>query len=144
MESDGDRSFPVIMNVRRKETSERILDLTLEMIYVLTGQDYILPKKPCDRTAHSRHPRASKESSGTRNPGTEPPTREENGKKKILGLASKIIQLLTGQVRAARDGASYGKGRRAWLGDDRVAVRVRCPCGARTWPSISPRRSGST
>ncbi|XP_053307088.1 oocyte zinc finger protein XlCOF7.1-like [Spea bombifrons] len=86
-----------MMDNRRNETSERILDLTLEMIYVLTGQDYILIKKPCKCATHGRAPHLSKGSSRNQN-SSQSLTPKENGEKKILELTGKIIQLLTGQV----------------------------------------------
>ncbi|XP_077322717.1 oocyte zinc finger protein XlCOF8.4-like isoform X1 [Lithobates pipiens] len=61
--------------------TERILDLTLEIIYLLTGEDYKVVKKIS---------------------GDPPPhclTTEVTSAKKILEVINKIIDLLTGEVR---------------------------------------------
>ncbi|XP_053307089.1 zinc finger protein 154-like [Spea bombifrons] len=79
----GSPSSPT-MKKQRNRTSEKILDLTLEIIYLLTGQHYAPVKKPWDTAAHSGDPYLS---SGSQNPGRE-----------ILDLTNKIIQLLTGEV----------------------------------------------
>ncbi|KAM8923973.1 gastrula zinc finger protein XlCGF66.1-like [Pelodytes ibericus] len=68
--------------------TERILNITLEIVYLLTGQDYMVVKKPG--------------SCRTQITITEPPPHtlihERNNEQKILDLTNKIIQLLTGEV----------------------------------------------
>ncbi|XP_053306601.1 zinc finger protein 154-like [Spea bombifrons] len=87
-----------MMKKQRNRTSEKILDLTLEIIYLLTGQEYVPTNKPYD--GHAARSRDAPYR--TQNPGTEPPLhsqrREDNGEKEILDLTNKIIQLLTGEV----------------------------------------------
>ncbi|XP_075698153.1 uncharacterized protein LOC142663416 [Rhinoderma darwinii] len=69
---------------------DRILNLTLEIIYLLTGEDYAPVKKTSDESGRR-----------TPTPITEPPphplTHERNNEK-ILDLTHKIIELLTGEV----------------------------------------------
>ncbi|XP_073444425.1 uncharacterized protein [Dendrobates tinctorius] len=85
---------------KNKETKERyrmdiphvILNLTLEIICLLTGEDYIVVKKT------SSH---SKGCSRIQGPIIEPPPDSlvsvKNNEQKILDLANKIIELLTGE-----------------------------------------------
>ncbi|XP_073451085.1 uncharacterized protein [Aquarana catesbeiana] len=86
MKRDGNQSH----------VGERILDLTLEIIYLLTGEDYEVVRKTSDEpwTPSSRHHRTS--------PTTVPPphclTKEVTSAKKILEITKKIIGLLTGEV----------------------------------------------
>ncbi|XP_063814382.1 oocyte zinc finger protein XlCOF7.1-like [Pseudophryne corroboree] len=83
---DGDRSH----------MTEDILNLTLEIIYLLTEEEYIVVKKMKKHVAHAV--RLSEEFS----PITEPPLHsrihERDNEQKILELTNKIIQLLTGEV----------------------------------------------
>ncbi|KAM5140562.1 oocyte zinc finger protein XlCOF29-like [Mantella aurantiaca] len=76
--------------------TERILDLTLEIIYLLTGEDYKVVKK---KSGESLTP--SRCIQGT-SPITEPPphspTPEINDGKKVLEVIQKMIGLLTGEV----------------------------------------------
>ncbi|XP_040283557.1 zinc finger protein 501-like [Bufo bufo] len=73
----------------RKEISRRILDLTLEIISLLSGEDYTLVKKTSGRTPIIQE-------SGGWTPITQPPPliHEE----KILELTHKMMELLTGEV----------------------------------------------
>ncbi|CAH2321103.1 oocyte zinc finger -like [Pelobates cultripes] len=84
-----------IMKKYRNQMTERILNLTLEIIYLLTGQDYVIVKKPYERVPHS----ISKEGfSRTHSPNTVLPPHSLIHEKKILELTNQIIQLLTGEV----------------------------------------------
>ncbi|XP_075698166.1 uncharacterized protein LOC142663423 isoform X2 [Rhinoderma darwinii] len=71
--------------------TDTILSLTLEIIYLLTGEDYTPVKKTSDESRRRRTP----------TPITAPPphplTHERNNEK-ILDLTHKIIELLTGEV----------------------------------------------
>ncbi|XP_063814190.1 oocyte zinc finger protein XlCOF29-like isoform X2 [Pseudophryne corroboree] len=77
--------------------TQLILNLTLEIIHLLTGEDYIVVKKSCDSVTPSSCPRVP----GTHSPITEPPPHslihERDNDQKILELTNKIIQLLTGE-----------------------------------------------
>ncbi|XP_071986360.1 uncharacterized protein [Engystomops pustulosus] len=81
------------MDKEREHLAERILDLTLEIIYLITGEDYIVVKKiPEDGAGWSRirdHIRTS------------PPhslIHERNRHQEILEVTNKITELLTGEV----------------------------------------------
>ncbi|XP_053307066.1 gastrula zinc finger protein XlCGF66.1-like [Spea bombifrons] len=83
--------------------AEEILTLSLKIICLLTGQDYIIVRKHGDRIPH--------ESDGTRSPSPVPPphspTHERNREQKILELTNKMMSLLTGEVSAAGNGTLY-------------------------------------
>ncbi|XP_044152325.1 gastrula zinc finger protein XlCGF26.1-like isoform X2 [Bufo gargarizans] len=87
----------------RSKMTERLLNLTLEVIYLLTGEDYTVEKKTFDKKMNpNRHPCVSGEWSRPQSPIMEPLPQsllhERNCKHKILELANKIIELLTGEV----------------------------------------------
>ncbi|XP_069608694.1 oocyte zinc finger protein XlCOF22-like isoform X1 [Ranitomeya imitator] len=79
-----------------REKTRMILNLTLEIIYLLTGEDYTVVKKI------SAEGVTSKGWSKTQTPIMEPPPHPlipgRYSDQKILDLANKIIQLLTGEV----------------------------------------------
>ncbi|XP_063814376.1 oocyte zinc finger protein XlCOF7.1-like [Pseudophryne corroboree] len=87
------------MDKDRRHMTERILSLTLEIIYLLTGEDYTVVKKSRNGVTNIRCPGGG---SSTQNPIMEPQPRslkyERDNDQKILGLTNKIIQLLTGEV----------------------------------------------
>ncbi|XP_077324270.1 uncharacterized protein LOC143960006 isoform X1 [Lithobates pipiens] len=71
-----------------------IIDLTLEILYLLTGEDYVVVKK----LDHNRNrPLISGGSCRTRSPVTVRPCKGKN-EQKILELTNKITELLTGEV----------------------------------------------
>ncbi|KAG9468908.1 hypothetical protein GDO78_021700 [Eleutherodactylus coqui] len=75
--------------------SEKILNLTLEIIYLLTGENFTAIKTESGRL------------SITQDPVTEPPPRslkQDKKNKKILQLTNKIIELLTGEEQEYLDG----------------------------------------
>ncbi|XP_075700942.1 uncharacterized protein LOC142665212 [Rhinoderma darwinii] len=90
---------PPTMDKDSNEVTTRILNFTLEIIYLLSGEDYTIVKKTSgDCVAPSSH-----ESGGwSRSPITEPPPHsrihERNNKQKILELLHKMTDLLTGEV----------------------------------------------
>ncbi|XP_075697511.1 uncharacterized protein LOC142663093 [Rhinoderma darwinii] len=84
-------TVPPEMATDRKETTDRILSLTLEVIYLLTGEDYTVVKKTSG---------VSGGWSRTPSPITEPPPHSlihERNNERILDLTHKIIELLTGE-----------------------------------------------
>ncbi|CAH2220405.1 Oocyte zinc finger [Pelobates cultripes] len=85
-----------------KNRNQKILDLTLEIIYLVTGEDYVVVKTNDGNAPHSRRPLVSEESYSINNPSTVPLlhslTHDRNNDKKILELTNHIIHLLTGEV----------------------------------------------
>ncbi|XP_075062343.1 uncharacterized protein LOC142150995 isoform X2 [Mixophyes fleayi] len=86
-----------------KDKSERILNLTLEIIYLLTGEDYTaVIKRPGECVTPRSRPCVSGGLSRTQNPITVPEPHSlihgRNIDQNILELTNKIIQLLTGEV----------------------------------------------
>ncbi|XP_075692445.1 uncharacterized protein LOC142659810 [Rhinoderma darwinii] len=89
------------MDKDRNEMSRRILDFTLEIIYLLSGEEYTIVKKTSgDCTTPIIHESGGWSSS--QGPITEPPPHsrihEKNNKRKILELIYKMTELLTGEV----------------------------------------------
>ncbi|XP_069599541.1 gastrula zinc finger protein XlCGF66.1-like, partial [Ranitomeya imitator] len=86
------------MDREKKKMEERIINLTLEIIFHLTGEDYIVVKISSDRCQAP----VSEGRGGTLSPILEPPPHsqihEEINDQKILELANKMIELLTGEV----------------------------------------------
>ncbi|KAM8924005.1 gastrula zinc finger protein XlCGF66.1-like [Pelodytes ibericus] len=76
------------MNKYKSQMSEKILNLTLEIIWLLTGEEYITVKKSGEHVAHSR--------------SIVPPSsaliHERSNDKKILELTNQIVHLLTEEV----------------------------------------------
>ncbi|XP_073540356.1 uncharacterized protein [Phyllobates terribilis] len=91
------------MNKQRNKLTKTILNFTLEIIYLLTGEDYTVVKNTTGECATLNCcPEKSGGRSRTQNPFTEPITpsliHEKNMEHKILRLANKMIELLTGEV----------------------------------------------
>uniref|UniRef100_A0A8C5MCG3 Uncharacterized protein n=1 Tax=Leptobrachium leishanense TaxID=445787 RepID=A0A8C5MCG3_9ANUR len=80
------------MNADRKRINQRILDLTLEILFLLTGEHYRVGKRPEEHVKESRRPEGSL--------GTPPrsPIHKIHHEQKILELSNQIIRLLTGEV----------------------------------------------
>ncbi|XP_075050062.1 uncharacterized protein LOC142112123 isoform X2 [Mixophyes fleayi] len=86
-----------------KDRSERILNLTLEIIYLLTGEDYtVVIKRSGECVTPRSRPCVSGGLSRSQSPITVPEPhsliREGINDQKILELTNKIIQLVTGEV----------------------------------------------
>ncbi|XP_075070846.1 uncharacterized protein LOC142159891 [Mixophyes fleayi] len=91
------------MDKGRSHMTERILDITLEIIFLLTGEDYTVVKKTSGKHVTSNNrPCVSGGLSRTQSPITVPPPHslihKRNNDQRILELTNKIIQLLTGEV----------------------------------------------
>ncbi|XP_075698993.1 uncharacterized protein LOC142663995 isoform X2 [Rhinoderma darwinii] len=85
------------MDKDRNEMSRRILDFTLEIIYLLSGEEYRIVKKTSgDCTTPIIHESGGWSSS--QSPITEPPPHSRIPEKKILELIYKMTELLTGEV----------------------------------------------
>ncbi|XP_075062319.1 uncharacterized protein LOC142150984 isoform X3 [Mixophyes fleayi] len=86
-----------------KDRSERILNLTLEIIYLLTGEDYtVVTKRPGECVTPRSRPCVSGGLSRTQSPITVPEPHSlihgRNNDQKILELTKAIIQPVTGEV----------------------------------------------
>ncbi|XP_075070907.1 gastrula zinc finger protein XlCGF66.1-like isoform X2 [Mixophyes fleayi] len=83
-------------------TEKKILHFTLEIIYLLIGENYEVVKKTSGEcVSPSSRPRVSAGLGRTQSPITVPPPHslihERNNDQRILELTNKIIQLLTGE-----------------------------------------------
>ncbi|XP_069604953.1 oocyte zinc finger protein XlCOF22-like isoform X2 [Ranitomeya imitator] len=91
--------YPSKMDIDRDKMAERILHLTLEILFRLTGEDYTVVKKTS--SDHCQDP-VSEGWGRPLSPITEPPphplVHEDINDQKILELTYKMIELLTGEV----------------------------------------------
>ncbi|XP_073506923.1 gastrula zinc finger protein XlCGF66.1-like [Phyllobates terribilis] len=87
------------MNKDRDKMVERIINLTLEIIFHLTGEDYTVVKKTSSDRCQTP---VSEGRGGTLSPIPGPPPHsrihEDINDQKILELTNKMIELLTGEV----------------------------------------------
>ncbi|XP_069837979.1 uncharacterized protein [Dendropsophus ebraccatus] len=81
------------MGKDRKQIGEKILNLTLEIIYLLTGEDYVVVKKMSDDKGWSRRNQDPIMLSSLYSL-----IQKENNYQDILELTSEITELLTGEV----------------------------------------------
>ncbi|XP_066442094.1 zinc finger protein ZFP2-like [Eleutherodactylus coqui] len=94
-------NVPPRVDQDRKEAIKSILNLTLEIIYQITGEGYTVVKKIFDESLTLRNcPYGSGGWCSTQNPNMEAPYHSliYDKKQKILDLTNKIIELLTGEV----------------------------------------------
>ncbi|XP_071986393.1 uncharacterized protein [Engystomops pustulosus] len=97
----GEHSLSPILTKHRNATTERILDLTLEIIHLLTGEGFtVVRKTSCESDAPSSCPDVPGASSRSQSPIMEPPslTSERDMEQKILEITYKMIELLSGEV----------------------------------------------
>ncbi|XP_056390913.1 gastrula zinc finger protein XlCGF26.1-like isoform X1 [Hyla sarda] len=87
------------MDKDRNEMTKRILHFTLEILHLLTGEDYTIVKKTWGKcVAPSSHLHESRGLSRAWGPITEPPPHSPIHEKKILELTHRITELLTREV----------------------------------------------
>ncbi|XP_069616716.1 oocyte zinc finger protein XlCOF8.4-like [Ranitomeya imitator] len=86
---------PPAMDKHRNHMAADILDLALEIIYLITGEDYTVVKKPSGKRVT---PQMSKEESETQSDITESMLPSLIHEQKIIELTNKITELLTGEV----------------------------------------------
>ncbi|XP_073409141.1 uncharacterized protein [Dendrobates tinctorius] len=83
----------------RDKIAERILHLTLDILFWITGEDFTVVKKTSSDCCQASVPEGR---GGTPSPITEPPPHprihEDINDQKILELTYKMIELLTGEV----------------------------------------------
>ncbi|KAM4012417.1 LOW QUALITY PROTEIN: uncharacterized protein ACNLHF_004941 [Anomaloglossus baeobatrachus] len=90
---------PSRMEKERDKMAERILHLTLEILFRLTGEDYTVVKKTSSE--HCQAPVSEgwgRPLSPITGPPPHPPIHEDINDQKILELTYKMIELLTGEV----------------------------------------------
>ncbi|XP_077111701.1 uncharacterized protein LOC143767342 isoform X2 [Ranitomeya variabilis] len=86
------------MDRDRDKMAERILHLTLEILFQLTGEDYILVKTSSERCLDPVSEGWGRPLSPITGPPPEPPIHGDINDQKILELIYKMIELLTGEV----------------------------------------------
>ncbi|XP_056393690.1 gastrula zinc finger protein XlCGF26.1-like isoform X2 [Hyla sarda] len=90
---------PPGMEKDRNKMAERIINLTLEIIYLLTGEDYTIVKKSSDNhVAPGVLPCVSGGRSTMMSSPSESLIQERSHVQKIIQLTYKIIELLSGEV----------------------------------------------
>ncbi|XP_069605655.1 oocyte zinc finger protein XlCOF8.4-like [Ranitomeya imitator] len=92
-------NYPSRMDMKRDKMAKRILDLTLEILFCLTGEDYTVVKKTSSERCQDP---VSEGWERPLSPITKPPPHllihEDINDQKILELTYKMIELLTGEV----------------------------------------------
>ncbi|KAM4029814.1 LOW QUALITY PROTEIN: uncharacterized protein ACNLHF_022249 [Anomaloglossus baeobatrachus] len=90
---------PSRMDVDRDKMAERILHLTLEILFRLTGEDYTVVKKTSSERCQAPVSEGwGRPLSPITGPPPHPPIHEDINDQKILELTYKMIELLTGEV----------------------------------------------
>ncbi|KAM8939331.1 uncharacterized protein RCH25_052938 [Pelodytes ibericus] len=91
-----------MMNKDKNQKTQQILNVTLDIIYLLIGEEYIIVKKSVERSTHNNTSCVSEVTWRTQRPivGLLPYSQqqEKNNDKTILELANTIIHLLTGEL----------------------------------------------
>ncbi|XP_073417592.1 uncharacterized protein [Dendrobates tinctorius] len=91
--------YPSRMDMDRDKMAERILHLTLEILFRLTGEDYTVVKKTSsDRCQDPVSEEWGRLLSPITGPPPHPLIHEDINDQKILELTYKMIELLTGEV----------------------------------------------
>ncbi|XP_069837099.1 oocyte zinc finger protein XlCOF7.1-like isoform X2 [Dendropsophus ebraccatus] len=86
------------MDKARNRLIEKIMHITLDILYLLTGEDYIVLKMSGGQVTHSSNPIVSGGFCRNRSLNKDPAKEEGKNDEKILELTNTITQLLTGQV----------------------------------------------
>ncbi|KAM4033148.1 oocyte zinc finger protein XlCOF8.4-like isoform 1-T1 [Anomaloglossus baeobatrachus] len=87
------------MDMDRDKMAERILHLTLEILFRLTGEDYIVVKKTSSERCHAPVSEGwERPLNPITGPPLHPPIHEDINDQKILELTYRMIELLTGEV----------------------------------------------
>ncbi|XP_073446761.1 uncharacterized protein [Dendrobates tinctorius] len=91
--------YPSRMDMDRDKMAERILHLTLEILFRLTGEDYTVVKKTSsDRCQDPMSQGCGRPLSPITGPPPHPLIHEDINDQKILEVTYKMIELLTGEV----------------------------------------------
>ncbi|KAM4029889.1 LOW QUALITY PROTEIN: uncharacterized protein ACNLHF_022213 [Anomaloglossus baeobatrachus] len=90
---------PSRMDMDRDKMAERILHLTLEILFRITGEDYTVVKKTSSERCQAPVSEGwGRPLSPIMGPPPHPPIHEDINDQKILELTYKMIELLTGEV----------------------------------------------
>ncbi|XP_073417583.1 oocyte zinc finger protein XlCOF29-like [Dendrobates tinctorius] len=96
--------YPSRMDMDRDKMAERMLHLTLEILFRLTGEDYTVVKKTSsDRCQDPVSEGWGRPLSPITGPPPHPLIHEDINDQKILGLIYKMIELLTGEMSVPGD-----------------------------------------
>ncbi|XP_075187863.1 oocyte zinc finger protein XlCOF29-like [Anomaloglossus baeobatrachus] len=91
------------MDMDRDKMAERILHLTLEILFRLTGEDYTVVKKTSSERCQAPVSEGwGRPLSPITGPPPHPPIHEDINDQKILELTYKMIELLTGEFYPVR------------------------------------------
>ncbi|XP_069605705.1 gastrula zinc finger protein XlCGF66.1-like isoform X2 [Ranitomeya imitator] len=90
--------YPSKMDMDRRKMTERILHLTLEILFRLTGEDYTVVKTSSERCQDPVSEGWGRPLSPITGPPPHPLIQEDINDQKILELIYKMIELLTGEV----------------------------------------------
>ncbi|XP_066443888.1 oocyte zinc finger protein XlCOF22-like isoform X2 [Eleutherodactylus coqui] len=93
----------IMLSLSDPPWTKTVLSITLEIIYLLSGEHYSLVKKASgERVTFASHPNVSRGENKTQSPMTEHQLHsvvpEKDNEQKVLKLTHKIIELLTGEV----------------------------------------------
>ncbi|XP_077110412.1 uncharacterized protein LOC143766532 [Ranitomeya variabilis] len=92
-------NYPSRMDMKRDKMAERILHLTLEILFRLTGEDYTVVKKTSSERCQARVSEGwERPLSPITSPPPHPLIHEDINDQKILELTYKMIELLTGEI----------------------------------------------
>ncbi|XP_069612050.1 oocyte zinc finger protein XlCOF29-like [Ranitomeya imitator] len=87
------------MNMDRNKMAERIIHLTIEILFRLTGEDYTVVKKTsCEHCPDPVSEQWGRSLSPITGPPPHPLIHEDINDQKILELTYKMIELLTGEM----------------------------------------------
>ncbi|XP_073444440.1 uncharacterized protein [Dendrobates tinctorius] len=95
------RPYSARMGMDKSSTTEQVLYHIMEMLYLLTGEDYIVVKKPGRQSTHNRLlvvEGISRTMANVLPTPSRPVTSHKETEQKILELTNKITELLTGEV----------------------------------------------
>ncbi|XP_073540678.1 uncharacterized protein [Phyllobates terribilis] len=87
-----------MMDVDQSAMSESIITITLEVVHLLTGEDYTVVKKSGDFMMPNAAQELTRTQTSIMMPSPHPLITEGTNDRKILELTNKIIHLLTGEV----------------------------------------------
>ncbi|XP_063290546.1 oocyte zinc finger protein XlCOF8.4-like isoform X2 [Pelobates fuscus] len=99
------------------EMSKRVLNFTLEIVYLLTGGEYVVVKKFIDYISYSSSPCIAvfcRNKGLSKVPQHHSPIHERNHDEKILELTNRIIELLTGEVPIRCDDVTVASSMEWW------------------------------